>query len=371
MSTTLHRRDFIRKAGLASGAAVLAPYWLSAALNAGGNKDKSLHVVLCILGGGVRKSDTLGMQWGNLMPHMFAGTIPIDRRLSEGLPQLSHVFNETLQEQGTLFTQFSYAKGELSHYNAHNALLTGCYNDSRLSYRDTPNLPTIFDVIEREKQIAEIEGMGWIANALGNYNSLGGAYAVNQNLDNWGFGTRNVLSQEIDRTLSSWGLASIEAFEDVRSIAAASNYIADKRPLFTAFNLQGADCCHYDFSRYCRNLHVVDYALACMWKRIQDTENMSENTILIVVPEHGRNLTHNMLADDFGFYGCDHNDDTAREIFCLVSGPPHLVNQNLIIDSSVQTIDVAPTIAQCVGVDPLKISQLFSGRPLLEAFIKV
>ena len=367
MGNTLHRRDFIRKAGWASGAAMLAPYWLSA-FDGLRHSDYSPHVVLCILGGGVRNYDTIGLKWGNLMPHMFAGNSPIDVRLAASMPQLPRIFESPLQEQGTLFTQFRYAKGAISHINAHHALLTGAYSEQHYSSYEKPLRPSIFDVLSREKSLAEINHMGWMSNKLGNYEALGGRYGLHSHGNTWGAEHPNFPLQKTEYTLDSWGLSFLQDFEDVRSIAAVSNYISEKRPKFAAFNLQGADCCHYNFTRYCANLYAIDYALARMWQDIQNIPQLARNTVLIVVSDHGRNSRPNLLEDENGLSGFDHYDDDAREIFCLIAGPPHLINQDVIINSSAQTIDVAPTIAQILGVEPQIIAQSFGGRPLLESY---
>ena len=370
MGNVLHRRDFIRKAGLASGAAVLAPYWLNA-LDGLNHNDNKPHVVLCILGGGVRKCDIIGMQWGNLMPHLFGGNTPIDGRIAAGIPQLPRVFDSPIQEQGTLFTQLRYVKGGLSHINAHHALLTGCYSDQHFLSYEKPLKPTVFDVLSKELGLAEIDQMGWMANTQSHYESLGGSFSVHSHLNKWGYENSINYLQETERTLDSWGLGTLNNFEDLRSIAAVSNYISEKRPKFAAFNLQGADCCHYNFTRYCANLHSVDYALACMWQGIQSTPQLAGNTVLIVVPEHGRNTRPNLQEDENGLCGYDHYDADARDIFCLIAGPAHWVPQHAMIETSAQTIDVAPTIAQILGLEAHDITQYFEGRPLLESVERV
>jgi hypothetical protein len=369
MGKALHRRDFIRKAGLASGAAVLSPYWLNA-INRLSHSENKPHVVLCILGGGVRKSDTLGMQWGNLMPHLFVGSRPIDGRLASSMPQLPRVFERPLQEQGTLFTQLRYAKGAISHSIAHHALLTGSYSNQHYSSYEKPNKADIFDVLSQELGFAEIEDMGWMANTLGRYEAIGGRFTINAQFQKWGTASPSNFLQETERTLDAWGLGTLKIFEDLRSIAAVSHYINAKRPKFVAFNLQGADCCHYNFTQYCANVHAVDYALARMWQGIQETPQLAGNTVLIIVPDHGRNTRPNLLEDENDLAGYDHYDEDARESFCLIAGPTQRVPQCAIIETSVQTIDVAPTVAQILGVEAHKLAQHFEGQSLLEHVVR-
>ena len=87
------------------------------------------------------------------------------------------------------------------------------------------------------------------------------------------------------------------------------------------------------------------------------------------MPEHGRNLAPNTMKDKYGRYAIDHTgDDTSREIFCMVLGPPHLVKQNQSINQTMgETIDIAPTIARILGFYD-EIDYRLKGRPLEAAF---
>ena len=87
---------------------------------------------------------------------------------------------------------------------------------------------------------------------------------------------------------------------------------------------------------------------------------MANDTVLIVAPEHGRNLNPNTTIDAYGRRALDHTapvdmvsgDQMAREIFCLVAGPPNVVQQGQVINSvSGESIEIVPVIANLLGFD--------------------
>jgi len=59
---------------------------------------------------------------------------------------------------------------------------------------------------------------------------------------------------------------------------------------------------------------------------------MANDTILIAMPEHGRNKDGNGQKDSNHIEALDHtNDGMCKEIFALVVGPDHLVPAKLPI----------------------------------------
>ena len=172
-----------------------------------------------------------------------------------------------------------------------------------------------------------------------------------------------------------WG-AGAAMNGDMYNVFFAGKIIEQFKPELLVVNMQDVDVCHFEFTSYADNLRKADYAVARLWETIQNTPGMANNTVMIVVPEHGRNLTPNTVIDAYGRYAIDHTaidasgDQTAREIFCLIAGPPSVVKQNQVISSVTgQSVDVVPTIARILGFDtniPGDVS--LPGRFLNEAF---
>jgi membrane-anchored protein YejM (alkaline phosphatase superfamily) len=169
-----------------------------------------------------------------------------------------------------------------------------------------------------------------------------------------------------------WNLSSPSIMNnDMFNIVFAEEIIKEYKPELLVVNMQDVDVCHANFTQYCNNLRKADFSVRHLWDTIQSTPGMANDTIMIVVPEHGRNLNPNTVIDAYGRYAVDHtSDQTSREIFCLVLGPPGKVVQNQVISTVTgQSIDVIPTIAKILGFDVDIPSGMLSGQPLNQALV--
>jgi hypothetical protein len=169
--------------------------------------------------------------------------------------------------------------------------------------------------------------------------------------------------------VNPWGIGANAMNNDMYNIFFAEKILQRFKPELLVVNMQDVDIGHSNFTQYCNNLRKADYALSHLWNTIQSTPGMTNDTVLIAVPEHGRNLTHNTLLDSFGRYALDHTSDpTSREIFCLIAGPPSVIKQNNVINSVAgESIDIVPTIADLLGFRSDIPGGLLSGRVLQEA----
>lgn len=173
-----------------------------------------------------------------------------------------------------------------------------------------------------------------------------------------------------------WGVGSA-FYNDMRTVFFAEQVMQQFQPELLVVNMQGVDICHNDFTRYCDNMRKADYAVAHLWHTIQNTPGMADDTVLIIVPEHGRNLEPNTIQDDNGRYAVDHTgDEMSRKIFSFVVGPPHIVKQNQTISEGsrdggaklFESPDTVATAAYVLGFYDAVAGQL-DGQPLYEAFV--
>ena len=157
---------------------------------------------------------------------------------------------------------------------------------------------------------------------------------------------------------------------DMFNVFSAEKIIERFQPELLVVNMQDVDVGHTNFTSYCDNMRKADYAVAHLWQTIQSTPGMSNNTVMIVVPEHGRNEVPNTVLDAYGRYALDHtNDAMSREIFCLLVGPPgKIVNNQVISSIQGQTIDVVPSIAKILGFYSEIPGGMLEGMPLEQAF---
>jgi hypothetical protein len=170
------------------------------------------------------------------------------------------------------------------------------------------------------------------------------------------------------------GVSNAEITGDLINIAATWKVLERFKPELTVVNTFNLDVCHSDFSQYLRFLHKADYGVGWLWNKIQNDLEMANNTVMICMPEHGRNAQPNNLFDGNGLKAYDHTgDDNSREVFSLIVGPPGVVQQNKVVGSTItpvgESIDIVPTIAHVLGFDNDIPAGRLPGKVLNDAFV--
>jgi len=167
-----------------------------------------------------------------------------------------------------------------------------------------------------------------------------------------------------------WGIGGGLYNNDMQTVHFAEKIIQEYKPELLVVNMQDVDIAHSNFTLYANNIQKADYALAHLWETIQSTPGMMNDTILIAMPEHGRNQNGNGLYDNFGREALDHtNDDYSREIFSLILGPSGVVVQDQVFaQEKGESIDIVPTIANILGFENDIPGGLLTGNMLYESF---
>ncbi|HLG34739.1 MAG TPA: hypothetical protein VI757_07640, partial [Bacteroidia bacterium] len=157
-----------------------------------------------------------------------------------------------------------------------------------------------------------------------------------------------------------WGISN-GMNNDMYNIFFAEKIIQQFQPELLVVNMQDVDICHTNFTQYCNNLRKADYSVAHLWSIIQSTPGMQDDTILIIAPEHGRNNAANSILDSNGRYALDHTapeqsqggDQMARDIFCLVVGPPDKVDNGAVYTNNFpgESIEIVSGISNILGYD--------------------
>ncbi len=159
--------------------------------------------------------------------------------------------------------------------------------------------------------------------------------------------------------INPWGVGTAMN-NDMYNVMFAEEIIQRFKPELLVVNMQDVDIGHFNFSQYANNLRKADWAAAHLWNFIQNTPGMANDTVLVIAPEHGRNYNPNTAVDAYGRLALDHTapadgtsgDQMAREIFCMVLGPPTVVKQGLVINSvSGESTEIVPVIANLLGFD--------------------
>lgn len=129
---------------------------------------------------------------------------------------------------------------------------------------------------------------------------------------------------------------------------------------------------HSDYNAYLANQGIADACVRHLWETIQSTEGLRDETALLVVPEHGRELFFNgNNPDSLGRAGLDHGvgDDGDRDVWALALGPdfkpgvysPTGIEQESRVSGRYETIDVIATAASILGVGEDMTSVLKNG----------
>ena len=422
----------MKSAALTAAGSIVMPYILpTGRLFARTGSRKANHVVFCLFAGGVRNLESMQMAEGNLMTNTLNGTASISSDIAAGMTSLPQLASNRLQNQGTLYTNFSYAQGPTGHYNGHTTAITGKYTDNNIQIQQPPPYPTIFEYYRKFNSASALNAW-WICDQLGAYPYLnyslypgyGPAYGANMIqpstiISGTGYGQlghplsfTSAQKNECDMVKSFLNgqfkvpgaaaasgvsntpqdAATLEAFintmltnvysgqynnpwgvtfdSDMLNIFFGIQVMQKFTPELMVINMTGIDIGHFNYTQYVDSIRKADFALYKLWDAIQSTPGMANDTVLIVAPEHGRNLTPNSAVDTYGRFGLDHtNDAMSREIFCLVLGPAGVVKQGQTITTGGESVDIAPTIANVLGFDTSIGGNMFDGSLLTQAFV--
>ncbi len=432
----MNRRNFIKNTTLTTAGIIASPYILpSGRLFASTGVRKVNHVVFCMFAGGIRNLESVIKADGNLMRNMLTGTETISGDIASGIDMLNPLASIPLQSNGTLFKQFRYAQGPTGHFNGNTALVTGTYTDTTLDIKTHPNTPTIFEYYRKHSKPSGLNAW-WISNSLGPNMSLnfstdvnyGAQYGANyiqpynlfnydsnselsnpkifntaelgqitdlQTFFNKNFTQKSSNLETIDNTSAdraklndffaqTWAKLQSGQYNnpwnvangmngDMYNVMMAEEVLRAFKPELLVVNMSEVDIAHSNFTQACNNLVKADYAFAHLWQTIQSIPELYNDTLLIAVPEHGRNDVPNSIVDAYGRQATDHTDEGgSREIFCMILGPAGVINQNKIVNVvEGETIDIVPTIAHALGFDVDIPSQYRSrmGSVLTSAFV--
>ncbi len=170
------------------------------------------------------------------------------------------------------------------------------------------------------------------------------------------------------------GVSTGQLNGDLYNIAYAWQVLDKMAPELLVINTFNSDTCHSNFTGYCENLHKADYGVGWLWNKIQSHPILANDTIMICMPDHGRNSAPNNIYDNNGLRAYDHtSDDNSRRVFSLIVGPPNKVKQNQVLGSTTnpvgESIDIVPTVAHILGFKEAIPSGMLPGTPLLQAFV--
>ncbi|MCF8278173.1 MAG: hypothetical protein K9J17_15710 [Flavobacteriales bacterium] len=350
---------------------------------------------------------------GNIMYNMLDGAPPtqkivygIDGNLAGDTP-IPAILSSTLQQQGTLFREVR--SSHAGHYGGMNALLQGNTLYSQ-GLRQKPLNPTIFEYTRRHLG-APASKVWFVGSGIGNstplmnysqhpdYGAKYGAnflapsitfgsqgedhlsnakiyhpeeeldpiyqmkYFLDNNFENVGGTIETIYNTEDEKQSIKLFLRQmynlggniakppVSDNNDLNTAAYAVEVMKWFKPTLTVLNLGAVDACHSDYTGYLSALHRADHAVGHVWNQIQQIPEMANNTIMLVSPECGRNLTPNPIKDQNDWLAFDHSDANTQRVFTQMVGPN--VPSNLVrggVGNQIgETADNCPTIAEILG----------------------
>ncbi|MFT5336244.1 MAG: hypothetical protein ACI9YL_000238 [Luteibaculaceae bacterium] len=411
----MKRRSFIKRVGLTSTAAFIAPYILpSGRLFASTGYKKADHVVYVMFGGGVRQQESVRQQYlagsqgvdieGNIMPNLFSGAAPDAKIVYGGSSTLlpgdtpsPMVVQRPLQEIGALFPEVEASS--TGHYGGFVGMLQGNTMASQ-GLKQRPISPTIFEYLRKFGDY-KASDVWFVADTIMNsipllnhssHPEFGAPYGANMYAPKTTFGSPGYNafgdqkiyhpSEQMDpvylmqnfiddhflnigpmishlendseekRRIKEFMKGIYDNHDSPNVIGTTTRILQEFKPAMLAMNFfTGVDSAHGDFTGGMRALHAADNVIGQLWNVIQSIPEMQDNTIMIVTPEHGRNLEPNAIKDENDWGGFDHSDANSKKVWTMMLGPGIPAGVHGSIESPMgYTVDNVPTIAEILGV---------------------
>ncbi|MEM6261075.1 MAG: hypothetical protein AAGI38_01105 [Bacteroidota bacterium] len=341
----------------------------------------------------------------------------------EGEVPIRQVLNQPLELQGTFFREMRTSM--LGHYGGLNVAIQGNTVLTQ-GLAQKPVNPTIFEYVRRHRGLKATD-VWFIGNGIGNsipllthstHPDYGAQYAANFFAPSITFGEWGIehlsqtrafhpeyemppaeklkafLDQNYSRSVQSLGgignseeehhilrsfleemyqktqdntvsMPTVKDSNDLVTMGYAAEVMRRFTPKLTVINLNDVDLCHTNFTTYLRSLHRSDHAVGFLWDFIQtQIPSMKNDTIMLLLPECGRNMKPNPVQDENDWYGYDHADENAERIFGMMVGPN--IPANLKIGGEGNSIgisaDMVPTIAEILGIkDKVMAEGMVSG----------
>jgi len=363
------RREFLRDAaGLVLGSTLMG----ASPLLRGEAVRKKRKVIVITFGGGARDQETFAPGGQENIPHL----------LHELIPQssfFSHVTN----------------RGILGHYVATASLATGVYETLNNFAAVPPQHPTVFEYFRRDLKRPARDT--WVVAPSNGFNRIGesdcrsyGAGAsvilpkhllaaaspggidldhiLRDNYENPLYTPRlgggDFELQQLDRILR----LSVDDFTahartlsspDELSVYIAIRLMQQEAPSLLWITMHDIDVAHSGaYSLYLEGIRRTDRLCAAIWKAVQDNPEYAGNTMMLILPDFGRDADYD--AGGNGFQHHRTGDAASRTTWMMALGAG--VRPGAIYDDPLQSIDLVPSLGAILGFSPAQSE----GKPIRE-----
>jgi len=372
----MSRRQFIRHATGAAAGAALGQALQSAAH--AGTSTAARRLIIVVFGGGTRCSESIddpehrfipGL-WNEMVP---AGTLFTNMRVERTVvhpnstgsivsgrweyedidwtrpiegPSIFEIFRKTLSAADTSTWAFVYASilsqvgysldAGYGHAYAGNVVVP-------------PTIPRFAAVqMEREMQQAGSDNRAQLDAAR----RCAEIARTNSRLSTEGLRSRSA-REFIDEEFESWRSGAVDTSHDLFLAERAIACIERFAPRVLLVNFGEIDCAHYgSWSRYVDAIRRTDDLTCRLWRAAQRHEAFRNNTLMLVLPDHGRELDrpgHWGFVHHGDFYTGRDIDEGCRRVWMLAIGAG--VRGRVLIDAATPITAVAATGLEFLGLD--------------------
>lgn len=385
---TMNRRHFIQAAASVTAAMTLGR---TPRLNAQPERTNALHsdsrkLIIVAFGGGTRSSESIDDPAHRFIPDLWNKMVP----------------------GGTLFTNMR-VEHKVVHPNSTGSMMSGHWEWDDVDWTRPLANPSIFEVFRRRRKASDTSAWAFVyASILSQvgcslHGDFGSAYAANivvpptiprttaRQMDRIMHQAAGSPAGDVQldaarqcarlaRTnsrLSTDGLRSETARDFIgnqyqlwRSQAAGTShdaFLADRAiacmnelaPDIILVNFGEIDCAHYgSWSRYVDAIRRTDELTWRLWKATQQHDSYRDNTLMLVLPDHGRQLDRPGcwgFIHHSNFYTGEDADEGCRRVWMLALGPG--VKSGLKIDTPTPITTVAATGLEFLDLEPSKDAQ--------------
>lgn len=367
----MNRRDFLRTM-LAASLAGAMPSSLDA-------RPTGRKLLIVQFGGGVRSSETIADPQHRFIPRLW---------------------NE-LAPRGTLFTNLR-VEGKVVHPNSTGSMLTGHWEWADLDWEQPVAHPTVFEIWRRATGTSDLKTWAFVYASIlakageSSAPGYGPAFAANVVVPPT---IPRATAEQMDRLLraaaatgsaaeqlaaaracaalaraesrlslaglrseqarafvqqhfAAWqagtGSTSHDAFLAEAAVACMRAYAPD----VLAICFGEIDCAHYgSWSRYVEAIQRTDALTARLWETAQSLEAYRDRTLMLVLPDHGRELEESGglgFVHHSDFYTDTGADEGCRRVWMVALGPG--VPAGCTLDDPVPLTTVAATGLEFLGL---------------------
>ncbi len=338
-------------------------------------------LILVLFGGGTRSSESVGDPEHRYIPHLWKELVP----------------------RGTLFTNMR-VEHRVVHPNCNASIKTGHWEYDDLDWSKPPKHPTIFEIVRKARNLPETAAWAFVYASIlaqtghSSAAGYGQRFAANvvepptiprstaEEMEGLMTAARATGSPEaeqqaiqecarlarsashvataglqsdaarrwFDGQYAAWRKTGGTTSHDAFLAGCACECLKRFSPAVMSVDFGEIDCAHYgSWSRYVEAIERTDLLTCRLWQTAQSLPGYRDKTLLLVLPDHGRELERPGgpgFLHHSDFYTNQGADEGCRRVWMLAVGPGVRAGQT--VDRPVPITAAAATGLGYLGLEP-------------------